>query len=215
MQSSTENANLYAHFREVGVHSYRSVVQFWDMHREEIYRLPVKRYFEVLNEYGRALFELGKYKNYLAVAEEVLELSIEYNIPTWEDKDIIRHILIKKAAAHYHLFETEQAEHLLKELLKLESEHKTARLLLERCMMRKKRHQSQGWKAATVVIMLSAAVVVAIELCLVRPFWGEMATYFEISRNALFIFGLAVWAGGEVYHRIQIKNACQALIRDL
>ncbi len=139
MQSSTENANLYAHFREVGVHSYRSVVQFWDMHREEIYRLPVKRYFEVLNEYGRALFELGKYKNYLAVAEEVLELSIEYNIPTWEDKDIIRHILIKKAAAHYHLFETEQAEHLLKELLKLESEHKTARLLLERCMMRKKK----------------------------------------------------------------------------
>ena len=215
MLSSAEHTNLYAHFKEVGGHSFRSVVQFWNAHEKEIQQLPVQRYFEVLNEYGRALFELGKYKNYLNVAEEVIELSIEYNISHWEDKDIIRHILLKKAAAHYHLFETDRSEHLLKELLKLQPHHKTARMLLERCMMRKKRHQSQGWKAATVILMLSAAIVVAIELVIIRPYFESIATYFELSRNALFILGLAVWATGEIYHRIQIKNACQSLIKDL
>ena len=215
MQPSAEHTNLYAHFKEVGGHSYRSVVQFWDQHKQEIQHLPIKRYFELLNEYGRALFELGKYKNYLNVAEEIIELSIEYNISTWEDKDVIRHTLVKKAAAHYHLFETDKSEHLLKELLKLQADHKAGRLLLERCMMRKKRHASHSWKAATVILMLSAAFVVAIELCIVRPLWEDWAGYFEISRNGLFILGLFVWASGELYHRMQIKNACQAMIKDL
>lgn len=215
MRSSTEHTNLYAHFKEVGDHSFRSVVQFWEAHAEEIQHLPVDRYFEMLNEYGRALFELGKYKNYLEAAEEILHLSIEYNISTWEDKDIVQHILMKKAAAHYHLYETEKSEHLLLELLKLNRNHQTARLLLERCMMRKKRHQNQGWKAATVILMLSSAIVVAIELCLVRPYWSSMTTYFEIFRNTLFILGLAVWASGEIYHRMQIKRACKALIHNL
>jgi tetratricopeptide (TPR) repeat protein len=214
-RSSTEHANLYAHFKEVGDHSFRSVVQFWDAHYEEILQLPISRYFEMLNEYGRALFELGKYKNYLDVAEEILELSIEYNISVWENKDVIQHTLVKKAAAHYHLHETDKAEHLLIELLKIKRDHKTARHLLERCMMRKKRHQNQGWKAATIILMLSSAFVVAIELCLVRPYWESMATYFELFRNGLFILGLAVWASGEVYHRIQIKRACRGLIGEL
>jgi len=215
MSSAAQRTNLYLQFKEVGGQSFRSVVQFWERHEQDINGLDLPNYFDLLNEYARALFELGKYNSFLEVAEDILELAFEYNIQEWDDKDVVQHTLLKKAAAHFHLYEHQQAQNMLEQLLRLQPDHKTARLLLERCLYRSQRTEDQKWRSLTVLLMLSSALLVAGELIVVRPFFPDWASVIEWSRNGLFILALFVWTGGELYQRFHIKKRCQTLIRNL
>ena len=215
MSSAAQKENLYLQFKEVGGQSFRSVVQFWEEHEHEINRLELPNYFDLLNEYARALFELGKYTSFLKAAEEILELSFEFNIHKWEDKDVVQHTLLKKAAAHFHLYEHAAAQNMLEQLLRLNPEHKTARLLLERCLYRAQKAEDQKWRSVTVLMMLSSALVVAMELIIVRPFFPEWAIEVEWARNGLFIAALLVWTSGEIYQRFHVKHNCRKLIEEL
>jgi tetratricopeptide (TPR) repeat protein len=190
-------------------------VDFWEEHYDELYRLPLDKYFDLLNTYARALFELGKYKKFLNKVDEILSVSFEYNLSEWEGHDIVTYTLVKKAAAHFHLYELQKAQIALKQVLTLKPEHKTARHLLERCLHRQKKSKKQVWRAITIVLFLAAALTVPIELFVLRPFilqWTEPVEYFRIG---LFTGGLGLWAGAETLQWLSVKSKCNKIISQL
>ncbi len=213
--SESNPIQLYTSFKETGQQSFRSIVDFWEEHHDELYRLPLDKYFDLLNTYARALFELGKYKKFLKKVDEILSVSFEYNISKWEGHDIVTYTLVKKAAAHFHLYELQEAQTALKQVLTLQPGHKTARHLLERCMHRQQKSKKQIWRAITIILLLTAALTVPVELFLLRPFilqWAEPVEYFRIG---LFIGGLCLWAGAETIQWLGVKNRCNTMIAQL
>jgi len=213
--AETNPIELYTTFKETGQQSFRSIVDFWEEHHGDLYRLPLDKYFDLLNTYARALFELGKYKKFLASAEEILSLSFEYNLTHWEEKDVVIHILVKKAAAHFHLYELEAARKALMQVLTLSPEHSTARHLLQRCVHRENRSRKQVWRAITILLMLAAALSVAVELIVIRPFFPVFVEGVEYIRIGLFVAGLSVWAGAETIQWLQEKKKCATIIQSL
>ncbi|SRR6056297_128166 len=206
---------LYTSFKETGQQSFRSIVDFWDEHHDDLYQLPLDKYFDLLNTYARALFELGKYKKFLSKAEEILALSFEYNLTHWEDKDIVVHTLVKKSAAHFHLYELQAARKSLLQVLVLSPDHSAARHLLQRCVQRESRSKKQVWRALTILLLLAAAVSVAAELIIIRPFFPAIVEVTEYVRIGLFVAGLSLWAGAETVQWIRERNKCARIIEGL
>ena len=213
--ADTNPIELYTSFKETGQQSFRSIVDFWDEHQNELYQLPLDKYFDLLNTYARALFELGKYKKYLDRAEEILSISFEFNITHWEDKDVVIHVLVKKAAAHFHLYEVGKSKKTLLQVLTLDSSHSTAHHLLQRCLNRQNRGTKQVWRAITILLMLGAALSVAIELIVFRPFFPEIVELTEYVRIGLFVAGLSIWAGAETIQWLREKKQCRRIIQNL
>ncbi|SRR6056297_59483 len=206
---------LYTTFKETGQQSFRSIVDFWDEHHGDLYQLPLDKYFDLLNTYARALFELGKYKRFLGKAEEILSLSFEFNLTHWENKDVVIHTLLKKSAAHFHLYELKDARKTLSQVLTLSPDHSAARHLLQRCVHRENRSRKQVWRAITILLMLGAALSVAVELIVIRPFFPDIVQLTEYVRIGLFVGGLSLWAGAETLQWLREKKECSDIIRSL
>jgi tetratricopeptide (TPR) repeat protein len=213
--AETNPIELYTSFKETGQQSFRSIVDFWDEHYNDLYKLPLDKYFDLLNTYARALFELGKYKKYLSKAEEILSLSFEYNLTHWEDKDVVIHILLKKAAAHFHLYELQDAKKSILQVLALSPNHSAARHLLQRCVHRESRSKKQIWRAITILLLLAAALSVAAELIIIRPFFPAAIELTEFVRIGLFVAGLCLWAGAETIQWLRERKKCAQIIEDL
>ena len=205
----TYHSLTYNAFLAIDATDYHSMIRYFEEHEQEILRLDFDEYYTMLVQYSMALFETGAYSNYTKVAPVIIEATIQYNIRVHRGRAIFEEILFRKAAAHYHLLEYKKAEHILRELIKMDSPNNLYSRFLKKCLYRKKPKFVKDTRAISVFIFLLSSLVIAFEILFVRNFLKTHTAQVELLRNVLFVSGWLILIGGEVIHYWRVGRKVQ------
>ena len=191
--------------------AHREKIRFFNSNRADIHNLPLDEYVLVLDGYAVALFETGRYHKYLRVADELIRLSMEYNIVYLDEKDLYFDTLFQKAASYYNLRRTDKAILILRQLMAIQPDNESVRLFLINCYVRKGASRITTIRKWCVVAIMASAGIIAIELLLIRPFVEAAVTPVELTRNTLFLTSALTLLGAELWVRYR---AVMSMIRD-
>ncbi len=194
-------SKTYEAFLAIDAMAYKEKIQYIEENFFMLRQLDGEEYFDMMVLYGEALFEAGEYARQAKLADHIVEMSIERNIIKHRGQDVYFETLFKKAASLHNLDKIDQAVHILKELVKINPDHESTKLFLINCIIRQKKPSVRPYRNISLMMLLSSAVIIAIELILVRRLWPSWTMIIEMIRNGLFITGVILLIAGEVIMR--------------
>ncbi len=203
---STYHSRVYKDFKEIESNAHRQIIRFFEKHQRMINRLEFEEYFELLVAYVDALFEIGAYQKHLSLVDEVIENSISSNIHLYKGDDIFYINLFKKAASHFNLHQYDQAQHILRELIKMNPQDKEVISFLKRCRRRRGSKLLSIARAISILLFLLTACIICVEVLFVRPFYEMHASRIEAVRIGTFVMGIFVLLSGDLLHRAIIET---------
>lgn len=191
---------LYRDFKALVSNDYYGIMRFYEQYEDGIRALEFDEYLECTLAYTNALYETGNHGKHLVMCDHLLEIIIMQNIDTWGGEDLYERVLFRKAASLFHLQEYPKAEHVLRELIKIDPSDRVSCRFLEKCLLQ----QKPGWlmktRATCVAFSLLAATVVALELFVVKPFFGSWLFPLQVAHNVLLGTAIGVFVAGESIH---------------
>ncbi|MBK7406671.1 MAG: tetratricopeptide repeat protein [Saprospirales bacterium] len=194
-------SKLYRDFKSLEGASVHSRIRFFESHEKAIRQLEDMEFSELLFAYAEALFQAGAFAKYKVVADEVIACCMERHVTEFRGEDIFLNSIFRKAVACYHLQEYDQAVHLFKELLRMDPSNPGGRLGLRRTLYRMKPEKVLSARAVSVLLLLAAAFITAVELLFVRYFFSSWVKTVEWTRIGLFLLGVLVLLGSDLYQR--------------
>lgn len=190
-------SETYEAFLAIDAGAFRDKIQYIEENFFMLRELSADEYFDMMVLYGEALFESGEYNRQTKLADHIIEMSIERNILLHRGQDVYYETLFKKAASLHNLEKVDQAIHILKELLKINPDHESTKLFLINCFIRQKKAIARPYRNFSLVLLLSSAIVIGLELLVVRNLWPSWVAIVEIIRNGMFITGVILLLLGE------------------
>ncbi len=204
---------LIQRFKDQGLESYRSIVQFYENHRADINQLDFDEFFEIYTEYANALYEIGAHHKFIKQADKIIELSIERNLVYYNGKDIFQFYLLKKAYAYYNLGMLDRCEKVVMELLKIDPDKTIYRDLFAKSVNKRKSISRINTRMYATVLLLLSAVIIGFELFVIRLFMPELTTTFEIMRSMVFVSGIVLMVIAElsswIHARMKVEDYIQ------
>jgi len=207
-------SDTYEAFLAIEETAYKEKIQFIEENFFMLRQLDAGEYFDMMVLYGEALFEAGEYARQAKLADHIVEMSIERNIMRHREQDVYYETLFKKAASLHNLDKIDQAVHILKELVKINPDHESTKLFLINCIIRQKKPLVRPYRNVSLVLLLSSALLIAIELILVRRLWPSWTMIIEMIRNGLFIGGVILLIAGEVMVRYRAVEDVYSFSRE-
>lgn len=210
----TYQPEIYQQFHEIEETAYHDMVKFYEKHALLIDQLDIEAYFEVKSTYGIALFEIGRYREFIDLSQGLLEGIIYHNIKLIHGEDLYEKLLLKRAAAHYQLLAYDEAEFILRQLIRMNPNNNVAVYLLKRTLIRNQPKSITNVKGVSILLFLTAAALIASELLIVRAFFPEWSDAMESLRNLVFGAGFLALAGADLYHRMISIRVSNRLLED-
>ncbi len=202
-------------FNQIDNSSYREIIRFYEQNREELKHLEIESYVDVQITYSSALFEIGRYNAFIKLVDPLIEMVIFQNIVHFKGEDIYQKLLFKKAAAHYQILELKQSQHILIELLKMDPQNAAVSYLLKRCLIKIQPDYLGFSKGISIFLFFVSALIIGIELLAIRPFFKDWSQEVEIMRSSVFISGIFILLGAEIWHRIRSYKSVNKMIETL
>jgi tetratricopeptide (TPR) repeat protein len=194
-------SETYEAFLAIEAAAYREKILFIEENFFMLRELHGDEYFDMMVLYGEALFETGEYGRQAKLADHIIEMSMERNIIFHRGQDIYFETLFKKAASLHNLDQIDKAVHILKELIKMNPDHESTKLFLINCLIRQKKAIVRPYRSISLVLLMTSALDIAVELLLVNTLWPNWSSIVEIVRNGLFISGVVLLIAGEMIVR--------------
>ena len=213
LPSSTYSSEIFNAFKKIKAKDYRTIVRFYEEHQLQILTLKYEERFELLIAYIESLFETGAYQKYLDIVYDAIEISIMNNIKIHKGYNIFQRLLFRKAASHYHLIQYDQAEHILKELVKICPSEDTYIRFLQKCMRRQKPSYLKTARAFGIVCFFVSAAIILIELFYVRHFYQAYTSIVELSRNLIFALGCISIIAGESFYFWKTRRFVHSFVK--
>lgn len=210
--TSTYHSKIYRGFKAIDSDEYHLLVRYYETYEEEIKRLDFSEFFELLIIYTEALFEVGAYQNHVLMVDAAIEISISNNIKFYNKKDIYCALLFKKAASCFNLMRFNDAEYILRELIKINPYDEFNIRFFSKCLLRKKSKFIRRARAWSIVFFLLAALIICVELIVIRPLFEMHTSTIELTRNVTFFFGVVVLLGSEMLTRLKIKRRVDSFV---
>ncbi|MDZ4747310.1 MAG: hypothetical protein SH808_02410 [Saprospiraceae bacterium] len=207
-------SKTYEAFLAIEETAFKEKIQFIEENFFMLRQLDTGEYFDMMVLYGEALFEAGEYGRQAKLADHIVEMSIARNIMRHRDQDVYFETLFKKAASLHNLDKIDQAVHILKELVKINPDHESTKLFLINCIIRQKKPLIRPYRNVSLVLLLSSALLIALELILVRRLWPSWTMIIEMIRNGLFISGVILLIAGEVMVRYRAVEDVYSFSRE-
>lgn len=214
---SSLHSTTFNRFKEIDIHSYQLISEFYAKNEDLILQLKFHEYFEIHLAYIEALFETGFYQKLLSISDQTIEAVIQNNIQYYQGEDIYRKLLLRKAAAHYNLLEYYKAEFILKELIKINPNDQHVICFLQKCKTNRPPNYVKNTRNVSLLLFLFAAMVICFEMA----YFGfgkpqtEMGMIIEIARNMVFLGGWLVLIIGDGYFRWSILKNIKAFIQKI
>ncbi len=207
-------SDTYEAFLAIEETAYKEKIQYIEENFFMLRQLEAGEYFDMMVLYGEALFEVGEYARQAKLADHIVEMSMERNIIRHREQDVYFETLFKKAASLHNLDKIDQAVHILKELVKINPDHESTKLFLINCIIRQKKPLVRPYRNISLALLLSSALLIAIELILVRRLWPSWTMIIEMIRNGLFIGGVILLIAGEVMVRYRAVEDVYSFSRE-
>lgn len=198
--NSTYYSLVYREFKSIDPGAYREIIRFFEQREASLARLDFGDFFEVLVAYVDALFEIGAYRKHLAVVDVVIEQSIAHNIVLYQGRDIYGRMLFRKAAALFHIQEYSKATYILSELRKLDATDAAYAGLYRKCRLRARPVLLNRTRATSVFLFMFTALLIALEILLVRPWYALQVPLVVALRNTTFVAGCLLLLAGFGYN---------------
>lgn len=195
-----QRLKLYRNFKSLKVNDFYGVVRYYEAFEEGIRTLDFDEYFDCTFTYANSLYQTGQYGKYIVMCDHLLELVIMENVETWGGGNVYAEMLFKKATALLHLREDSQAEHVLRELLKLYPDDRPTIRALRGCLLRSRPSWLLKTRAIAIAILLLTAISIAAELFIINPFFSDYNTASRYVNNFMMIAGVLVLVIGECVH---------------
>jgi len=209
---TTYYSRLYRDFLALDPADFHGIIRYYEAHEDGIRQLADKEYFVLLLHYTQALFYVKAYRQHLAVVDHTLYTCLNQT----DSKDIaaiFRDLLFMKAAAARSSLQLDVAEHVLRELLRMEPNYPGATILLRQCLRQQDQDLVKRSRAISILLFGLAAVVIALEILFVRPFYSLQAPIVESLRNGIFLLGILTLLGGELASWWRAHRRVQAFVR--
>lgn len=215
LPKSTYRSRLYREYKSLEEASAHTRIRFFESNERAIRQLDEEEFSELLFGYAEALFSAGAYARFKVVVDEVISCCMEHDEAQYKGEDVFLVSIFRKAVACYHLQEYELAVHLFKELLRLDPDNPGGRMGLRRTFYRMKPENVLNARAASVLLLLVAALITAAELLVVRYFFQPWEKLVEWTRIGLFLLGVLVLAGSYLYHRQRAYREAERFSREM
>ncbi|HMQ86767.1 MAG: hypothetical protein H6562_03030 [Lewinellaceae bacterium] len=209
----TYHSAAYRRFKAIPPNAFREIVRYYEENETAVGQLDFEEYFEITLAYTEALFECGKYREHLVMADPVLETVIRQNIFLVGDRDIFRDTLLRKGASLYHVGSYRRAEAVLGELIRIEPHNKACGLLLKRCCRKLCPGLVNITRAISVFLALVIILLLSVEFLFARPFYPIYVPLLSATSNTLLISGALILAGGEAYRYIRSELLVRKAIK--
>ncbi|NUO03747.1 MAG: hypothetical protein HUU01_24300 [Saprospiraceae bacterium] len=206
-QNITYHSRGYRDFRSIDPGAHREILHFYELHEADILRTEFEEYFEMLAAYTDALFETGAYRKHLLMADVAIGESMSQDLDLAYGKYIFAQMLFRKAASHFNLGEYRQAEHHIGQLVRIDPDHKEALRFFRKCRYRQRPNWLHQIRAAAIFLFLLAALIICVELLLIRPFYAMHVHLIETSRNTILGMGVLLLIVGEALHFVRVRFA--------
>jgi hypothetical protein len=209
------HSRIYRDFVALSPGDYHRVIRFFEDQEDAIRNLDFAEYFELLITYTDALFEVGAYRQHLAVVDEAIEASINDLVMQDQGRPVFRRMLFRKAASLYHGYAFAEAEYIICELIRIEPEDEDAIRFLRRTRRRQQGHLTRHSRAAAILLFGLSALVIGIEVLLIRPFFSLQTETVEWTRNLIFLAGWLVLLAGEGWSFFKAYQHSQQFLQEL
>ena len=203
---STYYPKVYRDFKEIEASNYRRIIHFYEKHEEEILQLDLKEYFELVEAYTNALFEVGYHQKHLLMIDTALELVMAYNIRHFQGEDIFQKCLFRKASSLYNLREYSKSKYILEELIRIDPYHEDAILFLKKCARKDEPAILDHAKAVSIFLLLLTALIISVEVLFVRPFHEIYINLIETSRITTFLIACLILVLGTIWHYFRVES---------
>lgn len=210
---SKYRSKLYRDYRAIEPGEWRKVVHFYEEKEAEIRGLDFDEYFELMNAYTNALFEIGSWQKHLLMADAVIEASINENIGELHGEDVFQHTLFRKSASCYQLSELERTEYILRELLRINPHHADASLFLKKCLRTMRPWLVRQTRAMAVLLSFVAALTILLEILVVQNFYEYLTRSVEFFWWGTLALAGIVLAAGEVLHYVRCNREVENFLR--
>lgn len=207
----TSTSSIYQDFCSIDPYDYHQLIRYFEDHEQAIENLPVEELLPILFDYANAVYETGGTSHYLRYAQEVLELSIIYNIQYHRGIDMYSHTLYQKAYTHYHIGDDNEAIRILEQLIKIDPSDGRYMRLLRRSLTAKRPKWLQRCYATGILLYFVSVLFIIGNILLVLP-WTELPI-IDYLRGGSFALGLLVMTGGFLWHRVQIQRRVQGILQ--
>ncbi len=194
-------SQLYRDLRAVDPADYHRIIRMYEERELEIGRLDVVEHFELTVCYVDALFETGAYREHQLMVDLVIHASIRHDIRhvPGQEEEIFEYQLFRKAASAFRIQEYATAEHVLRELVGIRPDSDVYYRFLRTTLFRRKTDILQFGRAACIFCMLLTALVVTINLLVVKSFYPQHAPAMAWISLDVFVIGLLSLFGAYGY----------------
>ncbi|MFN4080977.1 MAG: hypothetical protein ACK4NS_08750 [Saprospiraceae bacterium] len=200
-----QGLRLYRNFKAIAPDDYHEIVRYYERHKDIICDLDDFEFFDCAYSYGIALYETTDYDRFLVMVDHLIEYVIMRGVNRWRGEDVFQLLLFKKASALYRIGRSEPCDHVLRELLRINPAHKGAVSLLEMNSQEQKPRWLRISRACAVGASLLAAILIAVEIFAIKPFWPEAYPVAEVAHNILLFGGIAWLSVAELWHYAAVR----------
>ena len=208
-------SKLYRHFRSLETQSVHSRIRFFEENEAAIRQLEGEEFFDLFYAYSEALFRAGAYAKYKTVADELIACCLDRQHGRPGGEDVFLSTIYRKAESCFELAEYDQAAHLFRELLRLDPSNRGGKAGLRRTLYRIKSPGLLTARAASVLLLMAAALVTALEWMVVRYFFPSWVKTAEWARIGLFALGVFTLFGSDLYQRRKAYLGAERFSREM
>jgi tetratricopeptide (TPR) repeat protein len=194
-------SRIYRQFLGINPGDYQKIIQYFEDNEEIIRGLIFDHFKEMIYAYADALFQSGFYKKYILLADEMLPISIEYEI----DQRQFNAILFRKAASLYNIGRLKAAEQILEQLLRIDPENKDVSLFLKKCYKLRKRDKYDVYKACSLFLFFISAAIILVEWLWITPFFEMYLEVTQMIRSGIFLIAFGILAGNYILQEINAR----------
>lgn len=196
----TQQLRLYRNFKAIEATDYYELIRYYERNEDAILRLEFDAYFDCTARYTEALFQTEEYGKHLVMVDHLLQLIIEYNVETHNGQDIYVFSLLRKGTSQYFQKSFSEAEHTLRETVKIAPWEKQPVRLLFRSLLRQAPYWMRQVRFIAAIGICMAIGFRMLTYLIVQPYFSAYIGFADMTYFVALAGGLGIWFLGELAH---------------
>ncbi len=214
-RKTTYRSAVFQDFEALGQHNYHEIIKFHGQNRDAIQRLNFDEFFIMELAYCDALFQTEDYPKHIEIANNIIELSILNNVQFYQGEDIYHKTLFQKAQSHKTINQFEDAIHITKELLKMNTTSKEYQQFLKICYINHNTDFLKNMRSYGVLMIFVAAGLFVLNILLVEAFYPAKVDLFNLLSIIGLVTGGLFLIGSLSIHRWQARQQFNQFLCEL